>query len=85
MFLEISEGIFHPDFLVELRQLASDAKVNLVSTVNFLKEFSPTLGRPHLDTLNGSSFSNMKEIRFSSASGIWRASKSIAYQLGNLA
>ena len=59
--------------------------VNLVSTVNFLKEFSPTLGRPHLDTLNGSSFSNMKEIRFSSASGIWRASKSIAYQLGNLA
>jgi hypothetical protein len=29
-----------------------------------LAEFRPHLGRPHVDTLNGSSFANMKELRF---------------------
>jgi hypothetical protein len=30
------------------------------------------LGRPHVDTLNGSQFSNMKELRFRAAGGVWR-------------
>ena len=30
------------------------------------------LGRPHVDTLNGSRHSNMKELRFRAAGGVWR-------------
>jgi hypothetical protein len=29
-----------------------------------LAEFAPQLGRPNVDTLEGSSFPNMKELRF---------------------
>lgn len=32
----------------------------------------PGLGRPYVDTLNGSKYSNMKELRFSADDGVWR-------------
>jgi hypothetical protein len=32
-------------------------------SVSLLQEFGPALGRPHADTLRGSSFPNMKELR----------------------
>ncbi len=32
----------------------------------------PQLGRPRVDTLNGSSHANMKELRFDAADGVWR-------------
>ncbi len=32
----------------------------------------PNLRRPHVDTLNGSRHSNMKEIRFNADDGVWR-------------
>ncbi|WP_352550147.1 type II toxin-antitoxin system RelE/ParE family toxin [Mesorhizobium australicum] len=34
--------------------------------------FGPQLGRPHADTLNESSFANMKELRFDADDGVWR-------------
>jgi hypothetical protein len=37
-----------------------------------LEEFGPSLKRPHADTLKGSNHSNMKEIRFQAADGVWR-------------
>jgi len=37
-----------------------------------LEEFGPQLGRPRVDTLNGSRHANMKELRFSAADGEWR-------------
>ncbi len=37
-----------------------------------LQEFGPQLGRPRVDTLNGSRHANMKELRFSAAGGEWR-------------
>lgn len=37
-----------------------------------LQEFGPQLGRPRVDTLNGSRHANMKELRFSAADGEWR-------------
>ena len=36
-----------------------------------LAEFGPQLGRPNVDTLDGSSFPNMKELRFRK-DGLWR-------------
>ena len=37
-----------------------------------LEKEGPNLGRPHADMLNGSTHSNMKELRVSAAGGIWR-------------
>lgn len=35
--------------------------------VNLLRQFGPTLRRPHADTLNGSKHANMKELRVRTA------------------
>ncbi len=37
-----------------------------------LQQFGPQLGRPRVDTLNGSRHANMKELRFSAPGGEWR-------------
>jgi hypothetical protein len=37
-----------------------------------LQQFGPQLGRPRVDTLNGSCHANMKELRFSATGGEWR-------------
>lgn len=37
-----------------------------------LRERGPILGRPDVDTLNGSAFANMKELRFRADRGAWR-------------
>jgi hypothetical protein len=44
----------------------------LLALLALLKEYGPDLGRPHADTLNGSRFANMKELRFRAADGVWR-------------
>jgi hypothetical protein len=37
-----------------------------------LEQFGPQLGRPRVDTLKGSRYGNMKELRFDAADGVWR-------------
>jgi len=44
----------------------------LLARVNLLEVFGSELGRPHVDTLNGSRHNNMKELRFKAANGVWR-------------
>jgi hypothetical protein len=44
----------------------------LLATVALLESIGPELGRPYVDTLKGSKFTNMKELRFSAAHGVWR-------------
>lgn len=39
---------------------------------SLIQQFGPQLGRPRVDTLNGSRHANMKELRFSAADGEWR-------------
>ena len=46
--------------------------VEILALSRLLQEFGPQLGRPRVDTLNGSRHANMKELRFSSADGEWR-------------
>lgn len=45
---------------------------DLLAHAKLLEEFGPTLGRPRVDTLKGSRYSNMKELRFDAAGGVWR-------------
>ena len=44
----------------------------LLSHALLLREFGPNLGRPTVDTLKGSKFPNMKELRFSWEGEVWR-------------
>ena len=62
---------FHPDFLSEFRALPRQAQEELLARTKVLEALGPTTGRPNVDTLKGSSFSNMKELRFQ-LDGLWR-------------
>jgi hypothetical protein len=43
--------------------LADEEREELAAVVNLLKFLGPTLKRPHADTLKGSRYANMKELR----------------------
>jgi hypothetical protein len=62
---------YHPDFDVERRSLDEDVADKLREAVLALAEVGPQLGRPLVDTLNGSRHRNMKELRLS-LKGAWR-------------
>ena len=47
-------------------------QAEILALSRLLRQFGPQLGRPHVDTLNGSRHANMKELRFSVADGEWR-------------
>jgi len=64
--------LFHKAFEQEFNELPPLVRQGLVARVNLLKQFGPTLGRPYIDTLKGSRFDNMKEIRFNANNGVWR-------------
>src|SRR5580658_10414258 len=59
-------------FEEEFDQLNAEVQDELLSHALLLEKFGPQLGRPWVDTLKGSKYSNMKEMRFKSANGIWR-------------
>jgi hypothetical protein len=44
----------------------------LLAMLTPLRVYGPMLGRPDVDTLKGSAFANMKELRFKAAGGVWR-------------
>ena len=45
------------------QELGDEERAEIEAKVNLLELFGPALGRPHADTLNGSKFPNMKELR----------------------
>lgn len=47
-------------------------RTEILALSRLLQQFGPQLGRPRIDTLNGSRHANMKELRFSAADGEWR-------------
>jgi hypothetical protein len=63
---------FHDAFEVEFEAMAAEVQDELIATAKLLQDYGPKLGRPHADTLNGSQFANMKELRFRAAGGVWR-------------
>jgi hypothetical protein len=61
---------FHDAFEPEYDELDADVQDELLAHLHLLEEFGPQLGRPNVDTLNGSHYANMKELRFNSADGV---------------
>src|SRR6266480_782659 len=60
------------EFQPEYEELPVDVQDELLAMTLLLQQFGPQLGRPHVDTLNGSRHANMKELRFKAADGVWR-------------
>lgn len=59
------------EFEKEFAALDPDVQDELLSRLKLLQQFGPNLGRPNVDTLDDSSFPNMKELRFR-LDGLWR-------------
>ncbi len=66
------EVLFHHEFEPEFDALPAAVADELLAHAKLLAHFGPQLGRPRVDTLNGSSYANMKELRFDAADGVWR-------------
>lgn len=64
--------LLEPRFEIEFDELDEGVQDALAMRVEQLAEFGPTLGRPAVDTLNGSAYPNMKELRFQANDGVWR-------------
>ena len=62
----------HDELVPEYGELRKDVQDELLAHMEVLEQFGPQLGRPRVDTLNGSRHSNMKELRFNAADGVWR-------------
>jgi len=65
--------VFHEDFHAEFVALPADVQTALAAKARLLEHFGPALGRQNVDTLAGSKHTNMKELRFDAAGGVWRA------------
>jgi hypothetical protein len=63
---------FHQKFDLEFDDLDKYIQDELLAHAKLLEKFGPQLGRPYVDTLKGSKYSNMKEIRFKTKDGVWR-------------
>lgn len=64
--------ILDDDFTVWLFGLDDYKRKEILKSVVLLRERGPQLGRPYVDTVKGSAFSNMKELRIQIAGDPWR-------------
>lgn len=60
------------EFDSEFDALNEEVQDELLAQAKLLEQFGPSLGRPRVDTLNGSKHRNMKELRFDADGGVWR-------------
>ena len=63
---------YHAEYFIELSAEAEVLQDAVFSLATVLQTRGPQLGRPYVDTLNGSSFPNMKELRITLPDGEWR-------------
>ena len=64
--------LYHDAFLPELEALPENVQDSMLTMAELLALSGPSLGRPHADTLAGSRYANMKELRFRADEGVWR-------------
>lgn len=63
---------FHPELAAEFDELTPAVQDELLAHAGLLGQCGPMLGRPAVDTLKGSTISNLKELRFQADNGVWR-------------
>jgi hypothetical protein len=62
--------LFHNDFHAEFQAMISTLQDELLAHARLLQEFGSHLGRPTVDTLKGSKYANMKELRLDCEGGV---------------
>ena len=62
----------HDAFANELLRLDRAVRIAVLANMSLLETYGPSLGRPQVDTLSGSKYANMKEIRITVPGGEWR-------------
>lgn len=70
--MKLWEVVFHEEFEPEFNLFQAAIQEELLAHMILLRQFGPELGRPRVDTLKGSHYANMKELRFDAANGVWR-------------
>lgn len=63
---------FCEEFISEFYTLDDRVQERMLGHLRLLQSSGPALGRPHVDTLNGSRYPNMKELRFTERNAVWR-------------
>jgi hypothetical protein len=63
---------FHDEFEPEFDELSRGVQDELYAEAQFVELLGPETGRPHVDKLHGSSYANMKELRFEAMNDEWR-------------
>jgi hypothetical protein len=63
---------FHVGFLEDFETWTEPVQDAVLSSLGKLRAFGPHLGWPSVDTLKGSAYPNMKELRVDAEGGVWR-------------
>ena len=63
---------FDDEFYPEYKSLPLEVQDEMLAKTAWIERFGLQTGRPWVDTLKGSRFANMKELRFDAAGGVWR-------------
>jgi len=66
------EVIFDDEFQEEFDGFEEGVQDRILARAGLLKQFGPNLPRPYADSLAGSRFSNMKELRAPVGNQVWR-------------
>jgi len=66
------EVLLEDEFAREFEDLHADVQAEILALSLVLSRFGPQLGRPRVDTFQGSRYANMKELRFDARDGVWR-------------
>ncbi|MBW4622646.1 MAG: type II toxin-antitoxin system RelE/ParE family toxin [Cyanosarcina radialis HA8281-LM2] len=64
--------IFHPAFRDWLYEQEEDVQDSILAILGVLKQEGPLLGRPYVDTIQGSKYPNLKELRVQHGGEPWR-------------
>ena len=64
--------VFADEFDAEFEALPAEVQDEFFAQAIWIERFGPEAGRPRVDSLKGSKFARMKELRFSAADGVWR-------------
>lgn len=70
---------FVDEFASKAEEMAPAVRKALLAHATVLEEEGPNLGRPCVDTLKGSAFPDMRELRFGAEGWIWR----VAFAFGS--
>jgi len=63
---------YHDEYWAELQAEPETVQDAVFAAAELLKHSGPLLGRPYADTLKGSAYPNMKELRMTLPGGEWR-------------